>query len=198
MMLTSDIAQYWRNKLKNKQSIEFPGKLCDAIADITDDFSFAYLKEAFVATLLELARKHGDDDDEESYEDGDDDEDPLEKYEFWRVFKAQVKILRDDMGSETITESSSKAGETAGAYEVFPAGYEEMMSLLEKMRLQGSSHDQQLNKVLFSQGAAESNADPISRLARSGSHVVSPIHSFAPLAQTKPGMPANGAWGWTS
>jgi transitional endoplasmic reticulum ATPase len=89
MRLTSDIAQYWRNKLKNKQSIEFPGKLCDAIADITDDFSFAYLKEAFVATLLELARKHGDDDDEESYEDDEDEDDPLEKYEFWRVFKAQ-------------------------------------------------------------------------------------------------------------
>jgi hypothetical protein len=196
MRLTSDIAQYWRNKLKNKQSIDFPGKLCDAIADITDDFSFAYLKEAFVATLLELARNHEDDDDEESYGD-DDEDDPLEKYEFWRVFKVQVKALRDDMGSETIAESSSKAGATVGAYEGFPAGYEEMMPLLENMRLQGSSQQQQQQhhqqrEAVSSQGVA----GPISRLTGSSSPVFSPIQSFAPLAQNKSGKPAKGAWEW--
>ncbi|PVI01317.1 P-loop containing nucleoside triphosphate hydrolase protein, partial [Periconia macrospinosa] len=53
-------AQYWRNKVKDKKDIEFPSKLCDAIAGITEDFSFAYLKEAFVATLLDLARNHDD------------------------------------------------------------------------------------------------------------------------------------------
>ncbi|GME28395.1 ATPase AAA+ type core [Neofusicoccum parvum] len=52
--------EFWKNKLKGKKSIEFPDKLCPAIADITDGFSFAYLQEAFVATLLELARS-GDD-----------------------------------------------------------------------------------------------------------------------------------------
>ncbi|KAL9129775.1 MAG: hypothetical protein Q9175_007204, partial [Cornicularia normoerica] len=46
---------YWREKLKNKPSIKFPKKLSSAIASITQDFSFAYLKEAFVATLLAIA-----------------------------------------------------------------------------------------------------------------------------------------------
>jgi len=199
MRLTSDIAQYWRNKLKNKQSIEFPGKLCDAMADITDEFSFAYLKEAFVATLLELARNHDDDDDEDSYDDEEED-DPLDKYELWRVFKAQVKVLRDDMGSETIAECSSQAGATVGAYEGFPAGiptaYEEMMPLLENMRLQGSAQQQQQqqHKAVSSQGVA----DPVSRLAGGSSPVISPIHSFAPLAQNKCGKPAKASWEWGS
>lgn len=184
-------AQYWRNKLKSKKSIEFPGKLCDAIADITDDFSFAYLKEAFVATLLELARSHGDGDEELS-EDDPDDEDPLDKYEFWRAFKAQVKILRSEMGSEgeTVTDAAPSAGATLGAYEGISAAYDEMMPLLENMRLQGSS--QPLGKAASSEGA-----DPTSRFVQNGSSVLSPIiHSFAPLARNKTAKLGEGVWEW--
>ncbi|KAF2683487.1 P-loop containing nucleoside triphosphate hydrolase protein [Lentithecium fluviatile CBS 122367] len=184
----SQYAQYWRNKLKNKESIEFPSKLCDAIADITEDFSFAYLKEAFVATLLELARNHGGDDDEDSYDD-DEEDDPLIKYNFWRTFKEQVKVLRDDMGSETIADSSSKAGAAAGVYEGFLAGYEEMMPLLENMRLQGNSQ----HKAVSSQGVPE----PHSRFAQNDTPVISPIHSFAPLARNKSAKLAKGAWEWS-
>ena len=68
------------------------------MAAITEDFSFAYLKEAFVSTLLELARTHDGDDEEEENAGDDDGDDELNKYEFWRVFKAQVKMLRSDMG----------------------------------------------------------------------------------------------------
>ena len=89
--------QYWRGKLKNKPAIKFPKKLCPAIAGITQEFSFAYLKEAFVATLLTIARRRtdfvpcggGDEDD-----DGD-----LDEYELWREMKKTVKALREDMGT---------------------------------------------------------------------------------------------------
>ncbi|KAF2842765.1 P-loop containing nucleoside triphosphate hydrolase protein, partial [Patellaria atrata CBS 101060] len=93
-------SKFWRKKIKGKHAIDFPVKLCNAIASITDGFSFAYMQEAFVATLLVLARSHtkrrvigfgSDEDDDE-----DDDED-LDKYEFWRVMKKQVEILREDM-----------------------------------------------------------------------------------------------------
>jgi hypothetical protein len=188
MRLTSGVAQYWRTKLKNKQSIEFPAKLCDAIADITEDFSFAYLKEAFVATLLELAREHEDNDEESN--DDDDEDDPLDKYEFWRAFKAQAKALRDDMGSGTIG-SSSQAGGTARAYEAFPLGYEEMIPLLEKMRLQGSSQ-QHPRKALSSEGAADLN----SRFVQDSLPDISSVHSFAPLASNKSVKPSKEAWEW--
>lgn len=88
---------YWRGKLKSKPSIEFPKKLCAAIAGITQDFSFAYLKEAFVATLLTIANGRTDD----AITGGGDDNDDLDQYELWREMKKTVKILREDMGTRS-------------------------------------------------------------------------------------------------
>lgn len=47
--------EFWKRKLRDNKEIEFPHKLCTAIASITDRFSFAYMQEAFVAALLEIA-----------------------------------------------------------------------------------------------------------------------------------------------
>jgi SpoVK/Ycf46/Vps4 family AAA+-type ATPase len=41
-----DYARYWQNKLKDNKEIEFPDDLVGEFADKTDDFSFAYMKEA--------------------------------------------------------------------------------------------------------------------------------------------------------
>ncbi|KAJ1337534.1 mitochondrial chaperone BCS1 [Microdochium nivale] len=67
--------QFWQRKLQKNKDIVFPDKLCNAIAEITNDFSFAYMQEAFVAALLALARKRadepshgGDGDDEKTVE----------------------------------------------------------------------------------------------------------------------------------
>lgn len=86
--------EYWRKKLQDKPTIRFPEKLCPAIAEITEDFSFAYLKEAFVASLIVIAGKRTEA--EETGKEGDD----LNDYELWREIKKQVKALRDDMGSQ--------------------------------------------------------------------------------------------------
>lgn len=88
--------EYWRNRLASKPAIKFPKKLCPAIAGITADFSFAYLKEAFVATLLAIAGHRSE---EEKRGGGDDEGGDLDDYELWRVMKKQVKNLRDDMDS---------------------------------------------------------------------------------------------------
>lgn len=95
---------YWRSKLaKKKVRIEFPKELCPAIASITNGFSFAYLQEAFVATLLVIAGKRSEVTDDLGggnwyrHDDDDDDDDELNKYELWREMKKQVKALRDDM-----------------------------------------------------------------------------------------------------
>jgi transitional endoplasmic reticulum ATPase len=47
---------YWQGKLKDNKDIEFPDEICDAAAKITDGFSFAYIQEAFVTALLDIAR----------------------------------------------------------------------------------------------------------------------------------------------
>ena len=191
-MRLTETAQYWRNKLKNKKSIEFPSKLCDAIADITDDFSFAYLKEAFVATLLDLARSHDDDGEEEETTDkeSDGEDDPLDKYEFWRAFKSQVKILRREMsdgGNSGDEDPTPDPEPRIPKLPPFSAGisgleYEEMTPMLQNMRLQGGSQ-----KTALPQGATGMDLG-----RRFASSARSPIDGFAPLARNK----SEGAWEW--
>lgn len=103
--------EFWRAKLADNKDVEFPQKLCPAIAAITDDFSFAYMQEAFVASLLTIAHDEDDGEDEQaqnveedmvvlskrgndSDKSGDDD---LEKLVLWRTIREQIKILRDEM-----------------------------------------------------------------------------------------------------
>ncbi|KAF2840492.1 P-loop containing nucleoside triphosphate hydrolase protein [Patellaria atrata CBS 101060] len=109
-------AAFWQRKLADNPDIEFPDKLCKAIASITDGFSFAYMQEAFVATLLTIAA-YDDTPDQECWnkqrnhliwqsvaqkpvrvrEDGDGE---LEKLLLWREIKKQVRILREEMGGK--------------------------------------------------------------------------------------------------
>ncbi|KAF2717594.1 P-loop containing nucleoside triphosphate hydrolase protein [Polychaeton citri CBS 116435] len=51
--------KYWQAKLKDNDDLDFPDKLCPAVAKITDGFSFAYMQEAMVASLLAIAREDG-------------------------------------------------------------------------------------------------------------------------------------------
>lgn len=48
--------QYWHRKLLNRPLVAFPEELSPLIAELTDGFSFAYLKELFITSLLVLAR----------------------------------------------------------------------------------------------------------------------------------------------
>ena len=94
--------QYWRKKLKaRKVDVEFPKKICPAVAVITDEFSFAYIQEAFVATLLAIALKRSESIREyaDNFEGGHRGDKDLNDYELWREIKKTVKALRDDMGS---------------------------------------------------------------------------------------------------
>lgn len=91
---------YWRcEKLKTSPSIKFPKKLSSAIAGITQGFSFAYLKEAFVATLLVIAGKRSEDGVRGG---GDDEGGDWDDYELWREMKIQVSLLRDDMDTSGV------------------------------------------------------------------------------------------------
>jgi transitional endoplasmic reticulum ATPase len=47
---------YWRAKLAENTRVDFPADISAIIATLTDGFSYAYLKELFVMTLLLIAR----------------------------------------------------------------------------------------------------------------------------------------------
>jgi SpoVK/Ycf46/Vps4 family AAA+-type ATPase len=103
---------YWRRKLQYNKKLEFPEKVSPAIADITEGFTFAYLKEAFVAALLTLARPDEDGDDEDklsetitSLEDikagsqcgQSSNDDDIADLPLWIEIQKQIKVLREDM-----------------------------------------------------------------------------------------------------
>ncbi|KIW90464.1 uncharacterized protein Z519_09110 [Cladophialophora bantiana CBS 173.52] len=118
--------KYWQKKLRDNKEIEFPDEICPAAAKITDDFSFAYIQEAFVTALLEIARETDgggrggettsgkDEKMEELHEQWDlleidcggrvdallRDKD-LNDYILWRKLKHQIELLRRQISKET-------------------------------------------------------------------------------------------------
>lgn len=66
--------EFWRQKLSDNEEVEFPVKLNKAIASITKGFSFAYMQEAFVAALLEIAKAGEDEDEVEEKQESNGDE----------------------------------------------------------------------------------------------------------------------------
>ena len=103
-------SDFWRHKLADNKSIEFPAILNRKIASITQGFSFAYMQEAFIAALLAIA---GDEQQEQeecgqtASEDSSDlthvngKDDDLNQYVLWRQLKIQVQILRAELGEES-------------------------------------------------------------------------------------------------
>jgi transitional endoplasmic reticulum ATPase len=53
--------QYWQRKLSANSAIDFTEEICQAVAALTDGFTFAYLKEVFVQSLLIHARGRAND-----------------------------------------------------------------------------------------------------------------------------------------
>lgn len=85
--------EYWRSKLSSNPEIEFPELLCTKIAEITDKFSFAYMKEAFTASLLRLlVERKGTDELLKIAE-----EDTVEELPLWKEMKRQVELLREEL-----------------------------------------------------------------------------------------------------
>lgn len=109
--------QFWREKLRSKGKsgkvdVEFPNRLVVPMAEIMHGFSFAYMQEAFVGSLLDIAHKHDDENECEDGTGGEDvaggGDDDLEKYELWRAMKEQVKMLREEMDEEALANDARK------------------------------------------------------------------------------------------
>jgi SpoVK/Ycf46/Vps4 family AAA+-type ATPase len=91
-------AEYWRHKLRNNKKVEFPKEMSARIADLTADFSFAYMKEAFVAALLVIVAR-------QNYRARE--EDDLSGNILWKELKKQISALRKEMDDETESEEGS-------------------------------------------------------------------------------------------
>jgi transitional endoplasmic reticulum ATPase len=92
-------AKYWRKKIESIPEVSMMEEDLARCAAVTDGFTFAYLKEAFVATLFALFQKH--DDAQEAAAKGEAveavDADPSGKSDFVLAFEKEVQYLKDQM-----------------------------------------------------------------------------------------------------
>ena len=99
---------YWRSKLSKNQTVDFPPKLSGAIAEITEGFSFAYLKETFITSLLMIVGSHkGTSKAIDGLPEAGEENHELGHLLLWRVMSKQVQNLRAEM------EDARKSAEDA-------------------------------------------------------------------------------------
>jgi len=89
--------KYWQGKLADNDAVDYPDSLVVEIADTTYGFSFAYLKECFVSSLVLLVAKEN-------------------KASFSTLVKGQIKELRKQLEKAPTTLSGWGAArvETVG------------------------------------------------------------------------------------
>ncbi|KAK5704361.1 hypothetical protein LTR97_003379 [Elasticomyces elasticus] len=96
---------YWRGKFTDTDRIAFPSEICPVMSRLTDGFSFAYLKELFVSSLLLLVSSNSDAPAQPGIitsgtESADDLSPELANNPLLRTFRSQAQTLREDMNQE--------------------------------------------------------------------------------------------------
>ena len=99
---------FWRSKLAKNKGIDFPEQLSTAVAEITEGFSFAYLKETFVTALLIIVGgQRGSSKEIDALPETNGNSGELKNVLLWRVISKQVQTLRVEM------EDARKSAEEA-------------------------------------------------------------------------------------
>ncbi|KAI9823491.1 MAG: hypothetical protein M1819_001345 [Sarea resinae] len=89
--------QVWNDKLLPKPSVDVSAAVPEQVASVTDGFSFAYLKELYLSTLLSLYRKSSGRATLDEYEHEDNDEDDQKFGQFGNLLRKQAATLRSEM-----------------------------------------------------------------------------------------------------
>ena len=87
--------QYWIKKLQAVPEARYSESDCEPIANLTDRFTFAYIKEAFVATLFHLFAHQ---------EEAKAEVDAEGPSAFVKAFAQQVEMLREQMAEKVPEE----------------------------------------------------------------------------------------------
>ena len=121
-------SHYWQQKLQFNADIEFSDRVCQAVAESTNGFTFAYLKELFVQTLLmhitgqadhtsELSSTEQGSSETNETEDLSSSIDPdLTANRFYQILHRRIKALTEDLeavdgkGSEEEPQKGQKHG----------------------------------------------------------------------------------------
>ena len=124
--------EHWRSKLAKNKTIEFPTKLCEAIAEATEGFSFAYLKEVFITSLLRIVgSRRGK---VEGLPEAGEEAHELDHLLLWRVINKQIQTLRAEMeDNRKSAEEAADNNATADGVSISPSGIYQSDSKLTKV-----------------------------------------------------------------
>lgn len=122
-------AEYWRAKLVKNEGVDFPDEVVGLVAELTEGFSFAYMKELFVMSLLCLVRGWTPEQDageasespdlveEEKKEEKEEEEEEKEKEEEMCSCKARCKTCNKPLPSGDGEKDKKAAEEKEGEKE---------------------------------------------------------------------------------
>ena len=120
--------EYWRSRLADNKAIDFPLSLCPAIAGITDGFSFAYLQEAFISSLLIIVdqqRSSAATDTPKNINNNNNNNnsstETSQTDSLWKVISRQVEMLRNEIQGSR--KSAKDAAEYDGPKRASKAGF---------------------------------------------------------------------------
>ncbi|EMC97368.1 hypothetical protein BAUCODRAFT_449535 [Baudoinia panamericana UAMH 10762] len=99
--------EYWRNKLKRNSNVDFTDEVGEIVAKLTAGFSFAYMKELFVQTLLAIVGGRAD------AEDDTFDSALSEAAESTKAVEISAKLLKDDEAVEGTADGKAEADREA-------------------------------------------------------------------------------------
>ncbi|KNZ74826.1 hypothetical protein J132_06047 [Termitomyces sp. J132] len=119
-------AKYWQIKLKDNKNVSFTDKLVIVIATSTEKFSFAYLKETFVSSLVELASFNRDDSEKPSFE---------------QLIYKQIRALRKglEISSGLKDSKSAQAGSSTSPERLTRPNNARLQSILDTLSTSVSS-----------------------------------------------------------
>ncbi|KAG0043056.1 hypothetical protein BGZ83_011887 [Gryganskiella cystojenkinii] len=107
-------SHFWQQKLIHTDMVSFEDGLCPIIAKLTEGFSFAYLKELFVISLLAVARGGTIEEEEQDVMPEVEIPAAFKDNTLLKVIKSQVKVLLADMDNTEDDGSSSAKKSSKG------------------------------------------------------------------------------------
>ncbi|MCJ1251788.1 hypothetical protein MMC30_009026 [Trapelia coarctata] len=101
-------AEYWRQKLDSVPEVTMSADDCQPIANLTEGFTFAYLKEAFIATLFYLFQQREAALAKGEISNGGSSPSKDSPSAFLNAFETQVAMLKEQMADEKKSEDGKK------------------------------------------------------------------------------------------
>lgn len=136
-------ADYWGAKLTKNPRVDFNDAVAQYVADLSDGFSFAYMKELFVVALLIMAGQRGrrqptTEEEKEAATGGDTEEPPppalptaLSDNLLAKLMQRQAKILQNEMASAESTQAAAKPAKDVKEDDSKLAAYQQQLVDLE-------------------------------------------------------------------